>query len=59
MLPVILLNVARYLTTSLRGPAQPYTNERASASQMDVDNFRDHSWIQLIPNVSTLENEEN
>ena len=31
MLPVILLNVARYLTTSLRGPAQPYTNERASA----------------------------
>ena len=32
MLHVILLNVARYLTTSLRGPAQPYTNERASAS---------------------------
>ena len=30
--PVILLNVARYLTTSLRGPAQPYTDERASAS---------------------------
>ena len=30
--PIILLNVARYLTTSLRGPAQPYTNERASAS---------------------------
>ena len=27
-----LLNVARYITTSLRGPAQTYTNERASAS---------------------------
>ena len=30
MLPVTLLNVARYLTTSLRGPAQPYTNERGA-----------------------------
>ena len=35
MLPVILLNVARYLTTSLRGPAQPYTNERSSVSFYD------------------------
>ena len=33
--PVILLNVARYLPTSLRGPAQPYTDERASASCAD------------------------
>ena len=35
-----LINVARYLTTSLRGPAQPYTNRGRSARLILVPGSR-------------------
>ena len=47
--PVILLNFARYLTTSLGCPAQPYTNERVSASY----NFEGTSLRIDLPREST------
>ena len=53
MLPVILLNVARYLTTSLRGPAQPYTNEARSAEfQKWAPNLVTAIWLKILKNLS-------